>query len=194
MSDKSTPSVLFLVGMPGAGKSSCVAHLETKGIPSVYFGGVVVDETKRRNNGKTSEALEKVVRMELRRDEGMEAIALRMIPRIDELLKTHERVVADGLYSWSEYKVLKNHYGDQALVLALTAPRHIRHERLARRPVRPLTPAEASAREYAEIENLEKGGPIANADYTVNNDADPLTMLQDLDRILYEIGFLTEPT
>lgn len=191
MSDgnKHAAKVLFLVGMPGAGKSSCVEHLEAKGIPSVYFGGIVVEETRRRNNGETSEALEKVVREEFRAKDGMAAIALRIIPKIDELLTTHDRVVADGLYSWTEYKVLKEHFGDDALVVAITAPRMVRHERLARRPVRPLTEEQVTAREYAEIENIEKGGPIANADFTVTNDTDPLQMLTDLDNILYDAGF-----
>lgn len=190
MNKEIKPTVLFLVGMPGAGKSSCVAHLETKGIPSVYFGGVVVDEAKRRNHGETNEAIEKTVREEFRAADGMAAIALRIIPKIDGLLKSHDRVVADGLYSWSEYKVIKEHYGDRALIVALTAPRKVRHKRLSHRPVRPLTPEQAAARDFAEIENLEKGGPIANADYTVNNEADPLDMLTRLDHILYDTGFL----
>lgn len=185
------PSVLFLVGMPGAGKSTCVQHLEAKGIPSVYFGGLVVEETKRRNNGETSEALEKIVREEFRAKDGMAALALRIIPKIDELLAAHDVVVADGLYSWTEYKVIKEHYCDKALVVAVSTPRHIRHERLARRPVRPLTKEQVIAREYAEIENIEKGGPIANADYTLTNNQDPAALLQDLDNLLLDIGYLT---
>lgn len=191
MKDIQTPTVLFLVGMPGAGKSSCVEHLAVKDIPSVYFGGVVVDEAKRRNNGETTPELEKEVREEFRAKDGMAAIALRIVPKIDELLKSHPRVVADGLYSWAEYKVIKEHYGDKALIVAITAPRKERHHRLAHRPQRPLSPGQANQRDYAEIENIEKGGPIANADYTINNDKDPLEMLNELDRVLYETGFLT---
>jgi dephospho-CoA kinase len=184
------PTILFLVGMSGAGKSTCVEHLETKDIPSVYFGGIVVEETKRRHDGETSEAWEKIVREEFRAKDGMAAIALRIIPKIEKLLNTHDKVVADGLYSWSEYKILKEHFGNKCLIVAITAPRKTRHERLAHRPIRPLTEAQVTAREYAEIENIEKGGPIANADYTVNNDKDPLEMIAELDRILLEAGFL----
>lgn len=189
---KTTPRVLALVGMPGAGKSSCVDHLEAKDIPSVYFGGVVVNEVKKRygEDGVTPER-EKLVREEFRAKDGMGAIAKRLIPVLDELLEKHPSVVADGLYSWAEYKLLKEHYGDAILVVAITAPRHVRHERLAHRPVRPLTEAEVTSREYAEIENIEKGGPIANADYTINNDNDPTSMLQNLDNILTDTGFYT---
>jgi len=192
--NKTLPAVLFLVGMPGAGKSSCVSHLEAKQIASVYFGGVVVDEAKRRNNGKSDEKTEKIVREEFRKKDGMAAVALRVIPKIDELLKNNDRVVADGLYSWSEYKVLMEHYGGKALVVAIVAPRHIRHERLSLRPVRPLTEEQVTAREYAEIENIEKGGPIAIADYTINNSTDPLDMLNQLDNLLYKTGFLEKIT
>lgn len=178
--------------MPGAGKSSCVGHLEAKDIPSVYFGGVVVDEVKRRNGGITTPELEKEVREEFRAKDGMAAIALRIVPKIDKLLEAHTRVVADGLYGWTEYKVIKEHYGDKALVIAITAPRAVRHERLSHRPERPLTPEQAAQRDYAEIENIEKGGPIANADYTINNDKDPLQMLSELDHILQDTGFLAE--
>ena len=184
------PRVLFIVGMSGAGKSTCIEHLDTKGIPSVYFGGIVVEEVKRRHDGQTNEAWEKIVREEFRAKDGKAAIVLRIIPKIDKLLETHDKVVADGLYSWTEYKVVKEHYGEDCLIVAITAPRHVRHKRLAHRPIRPLNEAEVTAREYAEIENIEKGGPIANADYTVNNDKDPAQMIHSLDNVLIETGFL----
>jgi dephospho-CoA kinase len=36
--------------------------------------------------------------------------------------------------------------------------------------VRPLTAEQARARDFAEIENVNKGGPIAMADFTIRND------------------------
>jgi dephospho-CoA kinase len=187
---KNHPTMLVLVGMPGAGKSSCVEYLETKGIPNAYFGGVVVNEVKKRygDDGVTP-AREKLVREEFREVEGKGAIAKRIIPQLDHLLKTHPRVVADGLYSWAEYKIFKEYYGNKVLIVAITAPRHVRHQRLAHRPIRPLTEVEVTAREYAEIENIEKGGPIANADYTLTNDGDAAQMLQNLDNLLLDTGF-----
>lgn len=181
--------VLALVGMPGAGKSFCVEHLQEKGIPSVYFGGVVVDEAKKRY-GETNEKYEKAIREEFRDIDGKGAIAKRIIPQVQELFKTHDRVVADGLYSWTEYKMFKDAFGENAIIIAIAAPRATRHVRLANRPVRPLTEAEVSSREYAEIENLEKGGPIANADYTIVNDEDPYALLERLDHVLREIDFI----
>lgn len=179
------PKIICLVGMPGAGKSSCVEYLEKKGWPSVYFGGITVDEVKARGL-EVSEANEKIVREDLRATEGPGVMANRIIKKIDSLVSQGQHtVIADGLYSWTEYKIFKEKYGDNAVIIAIAAPRHLRHERLENRPIRPLTDEQVTAREYAEIENIEKGGPIANADYTIVNEKNDITgMTDDLDRIL----------
>jgi dephospho-CoA kinase len=178
--------------MPGAGKSTCVDYLTSKNIPNVYFGGVVVDETKRRY-GKVNEDLERTVREDLRAKEGKGAIAKRIVVKIDELIaQGRTRVVADGLYSWTEYKMFKERWGGNAIIVAITAPRKTRHARLADRPVRPFTEEEVTAREYAEIENIEKGGPIANADYTLVNNGTPEELIEQFKQILVEADFLAE--
>jgi dephospho-CoA kinase len=183
------PKVIAFVGMPGAGKSVCVEHLESKSLPSVYFGGITVDEVKARGM-EVNEANEKFVREDIRAKEGAGAYAKRMIAKIEKLAsENHEKVVADGLYSWTEYKIFKERFGKNVIIIAITSPLHMRHNRLAKRPVRPLTDEEATSRDYAEIENLEKGGPIANADYTIVNDGTPEEMLAKLDNILKEVGF-----
>lgn len=176
--------VITFVGMPGAGKSTLVDYLEEKGIPNVYFGGITLDEVKARGL-EINPDNEKIVREDLRAKEGPGVYAKRIIAKIDDLAnKGHETVVADGLYSWTEYKIFKEHYGDNALIIAITAPRKVRHTRLANRPVRPLTEEEVSKREYAEIENIEKGGPIANADYTLTNNGTPEELIAQLHSII----------
>lgn len=180
--------VITLVGMPGAGKSSCVEHLEQKGWPSVYFGGITVDEVKARGL-EVNEANERLVREDLRAKEGLGVMANRIIAKIDSLVaEGHQTIIADGLYSWTEYKIFKEKYGNNAVIIAIAAPRHLRHERLANRPVRPLDEAAVTAREYAEIENIEKGGPIANADYTILNDSTVDKLLLQLDEALQQTG------
>lgn len=176
--------VIALVGMPGAGKSFGVEYLESKGFPSVYFGGITIDEVKARGL-EVNEVNEKMVREDIRAKEGLGAYAQRIIAKIDALAADgHKVIIADGLYSWTEYKTFKDRFGNDALIIAIAAPRHIRHERLATRPVRPLTNEEVTAREYAEIENLEKGGPIANADFTIVNDGTTEELQANLDNAL----------
>lgn len=185
------PQIVALVGMPGAGKSSCVDHIVSQGFPSVYFGGIIIDEVKKRDL-EVNEVNEKQVREDMRAKEGKEVVAKLVIRKTEELAaQGHRKVVVDGLYSWSEYKLFKDHFGDNVTIVAVAAPRKLRHERLAKRPVRPLTDKEVTDREYAEIENLEKGGPIANADYTLVNDTNIENMLQKLDEVLSDIGFVS---
>ena len=181
MQDK---KVITLVGMPGAGKSSCVDYLKEKGLPSVYFGGITLEEIKKRGLDVTPEN-EKLVREGIRKEEGKDAYAKRIVSQVKELFSQDQTlVVADGLYSWSEYKVFKEEFGDNALIIAIAAARNLRHERLASRQVRPMTDKEVTAREYAEIENIEKGGPIANADFTILNNGAVEEMLVALDGVL----------
>jgi dephospho-CoA kinase len=183
-------TVLAFVGMPGAGKGLCVEYLEQKGWPSVYLGGITVEEVKSRGL-EVNEVNEKMVREELRASEGMGVMAARTIIKIDTLAaQGHSVVVADGIYSWTEYKIFKEKYGDDAVIIAVAAPRKLRHERLAHREIRPFTPEQVTSREYSEIENIEKGGPIANADYTILNNANREQTYAQLEQILAELHLI----
>lgn len=180
--------VIVFVGMPGAGKSVCVEYLKGKGLPFTYFGGITLDEIKRRGMD-VNEASEKLVREDIRAKEGKGAYAVRIIRQIEELFEHGENyVVVDGLYSWTEYKIFKESFGDNAIMIAIVAPRRVRHKRLVERDLRPLTESEASSRDYAEIENLEKGGPIANADYYLVNEDNVAELEGDLAKLLPKVG------
>lgn len=177
-------TAIVFVGMPGAGKSICVEHLQKKGWPSVYFGGITIDEIKKRGL-EVNETNERLVREDIRSREGKGAYALRIITQIEQYFQQGQNnVVVDGLYSWTEYKIFKDSLEDNALIIAVVAPRSVRHQRLTKRPVRPLTETEARSRDYAEIENLEKGGPIANADYYLSNFGSSEQLLLELDKLI----------
>lgn len=180
--------MIVFVGMPGAGKSVCVDYLKEKGLPFCYFGGITIDEVKRRGM-EVNEASEKFVREDIRAREGKGAYAVRIIAQVEEFFQQgHQYVVVDGLYSWTEYKIFKESFDDNAVIIAIAAPRKVRHARLAVRPIRPLSEEEATARDYAEIENLEKGGPIANADYFLANETDITALKADLAKLLPQAG------
>ncbi|MFW5708975.1 MAG: AAA family ATPase [Chloroflexota bacterium] len=187
MSDSIQPRALALVGMPGAGKTLCAKHLEGRGFYQFRFGGIITDEVSRRGWPITPEN-ERVVREEFREAEGMDAIARRALPHLQQALDTHNSIIIDGLYSFSEYKMLKPMLGGALILVAIACPRELRYERLRNRAERPLTAAEAEARDFQEIETLEKGGPIAIADYTLLNNHQSETLLNDLDALLDRIG------
>ena len=179
---------LALVGMPGAGKTLCARHLEAKGYFQLRFGAVVENEVRRRG-WEVNPKNEQTVREELRRQYGMAAMARRSLPKLNAALRQHRHIVIDGLYSFSEYKLLDEELRAPLILVAVAAPRRLRYERLAARPVRPLTPAEAQRRDLQEIEKLEKGGPIAIADYTLLNDGSPDDLLGQLDGLLVRLRF-----
>lgn len=183
-----TPRALALVGMPGAGKTLCASHLEKRGYFQYRFGSIVVEEVARRGWPITPEN-ERIVREEIRAEEGMDAIARRALPHLKVALEQHRSVVIDGLYGFGEYKMLRGELGTDMVVVAIICPRWMRYSRLASRPERPLTAAEAEARDYQEIEKLEKGGPIALADFFLLNDREPEAMLAALDALVAELAF-----
>ena len=181
-----TQKLIIFVGMPGSGKSICVQHLKDKGLKSVYFGGITIKELENRGLELTPEN-EKKVREDIRNNQGPDAYAKIIIGEIEQL-QNEQLIVVDGLYTWSEYKLFKSMYADNAVVIAVVAPRDLRHQRLEKRPHRPLTKDQANERDYSEIEKLEKGGPIANADYYLPNTEDVDGLLAGLDNLLKKIN------
>lgn len=160
--------VIALVGMCGSGKSVCCEEFRKAGWEYVYFGGVTMKELEKRGLER-NEVNERSVREELRATYGPAAFAILLKDEISEKLEK-KNVCLDGLYSWSELLVLREALGDKLTVVAIIAERKKRYGRIARRTIRPLTPAQAESRDIAEIEKMEKGGPIAMADLFLFND------------------------
>ena len=167
------PQALALVGMPGAGKTLCAQHLAARGFFTLRFGGLVVAEVQRRG-WKVSPSNERIVREDMRRRHGMAAMAVLSLPKLKAALDQHNCIVIDGLYSFSEYKLLMAELGAPLLLVAIAAARATRYQRLAQRASRPLSAEQALERDFREIEMLEKGGPIAMADRTLLNEDAPV--------------------
>jgi dephospho-CoA kinase len=180
--------IIAIVGLCGSGKSVVGDHLEKKGCRKIYFGALTLEEVKKRGLELT-EANERKVREELRQKHGMGAYATLNIPKIEEHLKKDEKVLIDGLYSFAEYKTLKEKYNGSLFIIAVFTPRELRYERLSQRKERSLTRYEAVSRDYAEIENIQKGGPIAMADYTLINDSTVEDLVRKLDQIMIQEDF-----
>lgn len=155
--------------MCGSGKTEAVKYFQDNGYKKVYFGEVVIEELKRRNL-EINESNERLVREELRNEYGMGVMAIKSIDKIRELIKS-SNVVIESLYSWEEFKIIRKEFGSSFKLLNIFTTKELRYSRLSQRPVRTLTNEQAESRDVSELENLDKGGPIAFADFTVINDS-----------------------
>ncbi len=169
--------VVAIVGMNGSGKSEVTRVFEQEGYTRIRFGDIT-DKEIAKLGLPLNEENERKIREQLRSELGMAAYAIKNLPEIDSTLQK-SNIVVDGLYSWEEYKLLKEKYGDDLLVIAVYSSPKTRQKRLPQREIRPLSPQESSTRDYNEIENLQKGGPIAIADFTLNNESMSIEQLQD---------------
>lgn len=183
--------IIAVVGMSGSGKSVVVDYLTEKGYPKVYFGGMIYKEMKRRRIEITPDGeSEKQFREMIRETEGKDWVVKQVIEEAKNLINAgQKRIVLDGLYSWTEYKILKKEFPGQLTVLAVVVPKALRHFRVGKRPERPFNTKEIQERDRSEVENLEKGGPIAMADYYVLNDDSVAKLHDDVDIILDRIEF-----
>lgn len=172
--------IVAIVGMCGSGKSIASKYFEDLGYKNVYFGGVTMEKLKEADLEVTPEN-EKMMREKLRRELGMGAYAKVLLPRILELSKDYD-VVLDGLYSWSELKILEEEFDMRTI--AIVCDKSLRYDRLSKRDVRPFNNEEAKKRDITEIENIEKAGPIAYADYFIYNNGSMEEYYKRLDEII----------
>ncbi len=177
--------VVSIVGMTGAGKSE-VARLFAENSFTIIRFGDVTDEEIRKRGLELNEESERYIRELLRQERGMAAYAKLNLPAIDSALK-YSDVVIDGLYSWEEYTFLKGYYGQDFYVVAVWASPKTRYVRLTGRLNRPLTLEEAAGRDKAEVENINKGGPIAMADFTIINESSLEELQRDTKRIIAKL-------
>lgn len=186
--------LVCITGLPGSGKSYASDYLVKKNFQYLRFGQVVLDEIKNKKL-EINEENERTVRENFRKKYGMAAMAILNLTKFKTMLKKGN-VVGDGLYSFEEYKILKKEFGKRFITIAIYAPPILRHQRLIKRNLsktdtdkrfRPLTLKEAKSRDLAEIENLNKGGTIAMADYTIVNTKDLRYFKKQIDEIYKEI-------
>lgn len=185
--------IIALVGLAGSGKSSAVEYLTEKGFPKIYFGGVIYKAMDEAGIEKTWDNQQQF-REEIRRREGKDFVIKRVIKNIHDLINAGQnKIVLDGLYTWSEYKLLKHEFPGQVVVIAIVTPKYLRYQRMAKRIERPMQPHEVDQRDWSEIENLEKGGPIAIADYFIINDGSLEQLHQKIDAATHDAHFCKSP-
>lgn len=174
--------MIAVVGMCGSGKSVVCDYLVQNGYQKIYFGGVTMQVLKEEGLEVNPEN-EKMIRERLRKDYGMGAYAVKLLPQISSAIE-NGNVVLDGLYSWNEYVILRKHFKENLKMIAVICDKELRYQRLSQREVRPLSLEEAIDRDISEIENIKKGGPIAFSDYFIYNNSDKEECHKQIENIL----------
>ena len=185
----SNTKIIAFVGLAGSGKSTAVEYLTEKGFPKIYFGGIIYKAMNDAGIEITWESQQQF-REEIRAKEGKDFVVKRAVDEARHLIDAGQhRIILDGLYTWSEYKILKHEFPGEMTVVAVVTSKQLRKQRMANRPERPMTSKEVDERDWAEIENLEKGGPIAIADHYIFNDSNLESLQDKIDNELNLIDF-----
>lgn len=190
--DSKDIKIVAVVGMCGSGKSTAIEYLTERGIPKVYFGGIIYKAMEEAGIPRTEDGeSEKRFREEIRQKEGKDFVVLRAIREAKKLIEAGQKhIVLDGLYSWTEYNILRKEWPTEMTVVAIVTPKALRRKRVAERPDRPFDAQAVAERDRAEIENLEKGGPIAIADYYIDNSGTVEEFQEAFGKLMKDIHFI----
>jgi len=122
--------IIAFVGMPASGKSEASKVVREMGIDVINMGDVIREEVKRRGLEPT-DANTGDVANDLRAKEGMNAVAIRCIPKIKQA--GDGIVVVDGVRGIAEVKLFKEEFGDEFSLIFLNTPLEMRFERVRQR-------------------------------------------------------------
>lgn len=126
------PQIIGIVGLPGSGKTEVARVFAELGAPSVRMGDVVWEELRRRGKEITESNVARVSN-ELRRREGMGAIAKRCIPIIRRVGKGQQAVIVDGIRGIAEVEVFRKSFGENFHLIGCWSSQMTRYRRTSSR-------------------------------------------------------------
>jgi dephospho-CoA kinase len=177
--------LIAFVGMPASGKSEAAAIAKKAGIPVVNMGDVVREETARQGLPLTDENIGGTG-TSLRREEGMDVIAKRCVPKI-RLIKTPV-VVVDGTRNINEIEYFKKEFDNDFKLIAIHTPFQMRFERVRKRA---RSDDMNSAEELKRRDEREKGWgldkAIEKADITIDNTETIEKFQKQIEKLLAKI-------
>jgi dephospho-CoA kinase len=163
-------TVIGTVGLPGSGKSEAAAVARELEFPVVTMGDVIRQACRDRGLDPATHHGE--VAKALREEDGPDAIAQASLPMIEDHLEDSDTVVVDGIRSDVEVERFVEAFGDEFVLVEITAPDEERAERLDLRG-RDAT-AEEGGESIDERDERELGFGMGEAmemaDATVHND------------------------
>lgn len=160
-----------VAGLAGVGKTTAAMHLsEITGGKYLYLGQTVLDEVRARGLSGTPDD-ESRVRIDLRRENGPEALAIPHIEVVSECMVKQIPVFVDAIFKQEEFDLLASRVPNGfARLLAIDASFDIRSTRLASRTKRPFNSDELLRRDTIELKKLGTADVLAAAGYTISNE------------------------
>ncbi len=173
-------TVLVILGMPGAGKSLASGEAKKRSVPVFVSGDIVRDEARRRRLKFTRKNLGDLM-LKMREEEGMGAVAKRLIPIIEKTGQPY--VVYEGARSMEEIEELKRKY--RVITITIHASSRTRFQRLLRRrrSDRPRGWADFVERDDRELK-VGAGKLIALSDRMVENEDTKDELRRRMQRLL----------
>jgi len=161
--------VIAIVGMPGSGKSVATGVAAREGFPVISMGDVIREEAMLRGLNPSPENIGRIM-LELRDEEGDDAVARRCIPRIEA--EKSNVVIVEGIRSMAEVEAFKRKYPDFILIGVHASPETRLRRLVARgREDDPRTLSHFRERDKRELQ-VGIGNAIAMADYMLVNEGD----------------------
>jgi len=172
--------VIVIVGMPGAGKSLASHVAKGFGMPVFVSGDVIRNEAMKRGLTPNKRNLGRLM-LELRKSEGMGAVAGRLVPLIEKSSRNNS--VYEGARSMEEVEELARHY--HVSVIAIHASPETRFQRLLKRKRgdRPRTRSDFVERDKREL-SVGVGRIISLADRMVENEESIPALERRMRRVL----------
>ncbi len=171
--------IFVVVGMPASGKNTARLYADARGIPYFATGDVVRAEVARRGLEANAENTARVS-TEMRGEDGMGVTR--------QALATAKAagsgmVFLEGMRSWPEIELIRR--AAETVVVAFTAPRSLRLERVVARGRADDSAVAFNERDMREIA-YGTAIPIALADAYVLNTGTIDDALADIDKIVKE--------
>jgi dephospho-CoA kinase len=127
---KSVMIVIGVAGMRAAGKSIVNEVAKEFGVDSLEMRSVVVEMMRGKGIEINNRSLREFAD-ELRKKEGYDVVARRIIERIKKM--KDKAIVVNGIRGYEELKRFKEAFGDNFILMGIFAPQKMRFERVIKR-------------------------------------------------------------
>ncbi len=124
--------VIAVSGLPAAGKGEFATILASQGIPVRSMGDMVRAQVKALGITEAPHIFGEVA-AQMRAEHGDDVLAQRLTAAVDDLLLQNSIVLIEGLRGTAEREVFTNHWNNGFIVVAITASKDLRFQRVVSR-------------------------------------------------------------